>query len=171
MSRLFYRILRLLPYFMRANSEGSGETAQMHRLVRLHGCTGLPEPSLVAYVISTIISWTGSYKRFTPMLIIETKVNIHKSTTDKCVIRHTCKKPSNISLSALTSKIIFPSSIIQKYSSYPRSNNIVWLKAMPVLKVSVTNTHTNAHAETLIHSLFMNNKEWMRRMNEAAPFL
>ena len=29
-------------------------------LVRLAGCTGLPEPSLVAYVISTIISWAGS---------------------------------------------------------------------------------------------------------------
>ena len=30
-------------------------------LVRLHGCAGLPEPSLVAYVIRTIISWVGSY--------------------------------------------------------------------------------------------------------------
>ena len=30
-------------------------------LVRLHGCAGSPEPSLVAYVISTIISWAGSY--------------------------------------------------------------------------------------------------------------
>ena len=29
-------------------------------LVRLRGCTGSPEPSLVAYVISTIISWAGS---------------------------------------------------------------------------------------------------------------
>ena len=38
------RTLRLLPYFMCANSEGSRETA----------------PSLIAYVISTIISWAGS---------------------------------------------------------------------------------------------------------------
>ena len=30
-------------------------------LARLRGCAGLPEPSLVAYVISTIISWAGSY--------------------------------------------------------------------------------------------------------------
>ena len=30
-------------------------------LVRQRGCAGLPEPSLVAYVISTIISWAGSY--------------------------------------------------------------------------------------------------------------
>ena len=30
-------------------------------LVRLHGGAGSPEPSLVAYVISTIISWAGSY--------------------------------------------------------------------------------------------------------------
>ena len=30
-------------------------------LARLHGCAGSPEPSLVAYVISTIISWAGSF--------------------------------------------------------------------------------------------------------------
>ena len=29
-------------------------------LVRLGGCAGSPEPSLVAYVISTIMSWAGS---------------------------------------------------------------------------------------------------------------
>ena len=46
---IFGQTLRLLPYFMCANSEGSGETAQQ------------PEPSLVAYVISTIISWAGSF--------------------------------------------------------------------------------------------------------------
>ena len=48
---IFRRTLRLLPYFMCANSEA---------LARLRGCAGLPEPSLVAYVISTIISWAGS---------------------------------------------------------------------------------------------------------------
>ena len=36
------------PFFMCANSEGSCE--------RLRGCAGSPEPSLVAYVINTIIS-------------------------------------------------------------------------------------------------------------------
>ena len=30
-------------------------------LARLRGCAGLPELSLVAYVVSTIISWAGSY--------------------------------------------------------------------------------------------------------------
>ena len=30
-------------------------------LARLHGCAGWPESSLVAYVISTIISWAGSF--------------------------------------------------------------------------------------------------------------
>ena len=30
-------------------------------LVRLRGCAGSPEPSLIAYEISTIISWTGSF--------------------------------------------------------------------------------------------------------------
>ena len=39
---IFHRTLRLLPYFMSANSEDSGET------------------SLVAYVIITIIAWAGS---------------------------------------------------------------------------------------------------------------
>ena len=29
-------------------------------LTRLRGCAGSPEPSLIAYVISTIISWAGS---------------------------------------------------------------------------------------------------------------
>ena len=30
-------------------------------LARMRRCAGLPEPSLVAYVISTIISWAGSF--------------------------------------------------------------------------------------------------------------
>ena len=30
-------------------------------LARLRGCAGSPEPSLVAYVISAIISWAGSF--------------------------------------------------------------------------------------------------------------
>ena len=30
-------------------------------LAGLRGCAGLPEPSLVAYAISTIISWAGSF--------------------------------------------------------------------------------------------------------------
>ena len=49
--RFFGRTHHLLTYFMCANSEGSGKTAQMHRLARA---------SLVACVISTIISWAGS---------------------------------------------------------------------------------------------------------------
>ena len=31
-------------------------------LARLRECAGSPEPSLVAYVISTIISWAGSFR-------------------------------------------------------------------------------------------------------------
>ena len=46
---IFGQTLRLLPYFMCANSEGSGER-----------CAVSPEPSLLAYAISTIISWAGS---------------------------------------------------------------------------------------------------------------
>ena len=33
-------------------------------LARLCGCAGSPEPSLVAYVISTIISWAGSNGKY-----------------------------------------------------------------------------------------------------------
>ena len=43
-------VLVFLGLFMCAISEGSGE---------IRGCAGSPEPSLVAYVISTIISWAG----------------------------------------------------------------------------------------------------------------
>ena len=32
-------------------------------LARLCGCVGSPEPSLVVYMISTIISWAGSFDR------------------------------------------------------------------------------------------------------------
>ena len=48
---IFGQTLCLFPFFICANGKGSGETGQ-----RLHGCAGSPEPSLVAYVISTIIS-------------------------------------------------------------------------------------------------------------------
>ena len=43
----------VLPYFMCANSEGSGKQRRLWR-----DCT--PEPLQVAYVISTISSWAGS---------------------------------------------------------------------------------------------------------------
>ena len=51
---IFGRTLRLLPYFMCANNECSSETAHLD----------CPEPSVVAYVISTIISWAGSILMF-----------------------------------------------------------------------------------------------------------
>ena len=38
-------------------------------LVSLRGCAGSPEPSLVAYVISTIISWAGCIMLFTMTLL------------------------------------------------------------------------------------------------------
>ena len=54
-------------------------------LVRLCRCAGSPEPSLVAYVISTIISWAGSNGK-----IIET-------LSDSIKWAATCKKsPSDI---------------------------------------------------------------------------
>ena len=38
-------------------------------LARLRGCAGSPEPSLVAYTISTIISWVGSFEVMSYMYI------------------------------------------------------------------------------------------------------
>ena len=49
---LFGRTLHLLPYFMCANSEGYGDTAQMRRVAWAFAG---------AYVVSTIISWAGSF--------------------------------------------------------------------------------------------------------------
>ena len=36
-------------------------------LARLRGCAGSPEPSLVAYAVSTITSWAGSNKKTTAL--------------------------------------------------------------------------------------------------------
>ena len=56
-------------------------------LVRLHGCAGSPEPSLVAYAISTIISWAGSFVGKSlesvndqPLLAYEDQVRAHLSS-------------------------------------------------------------------------------------------
>ena len=38
-------------------------------LMRLRGCAGSPQPSLVAYVINIIISWTGSFILFSFVFI------------------------------------------------------------------------------------------------------
>ena len=38
----------------------TSSTRTVKALARLHGCADSPEPSQVAYVISTIISWAGS---------------------------------------------------------------------------------------------------------------
>ena len=50
----------------------------MKALARLRGCAGSPEPSLVAYMISTIISWAGSitnYLRWNTSNICTIKAN------------------------------------------------------------------------------------------------
>ena len=52
-------------------------------LVRLCGCAGSPEPSLVAYVISTIISWAGS---FTLFQVIPHPVQQSSDTTQDCMV-------------------------------------------------------------------------------------
>ena len=51
-------------------------------LARLRGCAGSPEPSLVAYVISTIISWAGSF-------LLTPSWNLRKLIQD-AAITHQC---------------------------------------------------------------------------------
>ena len=55
---IFGQTLCLLPYFICANSEGSGETTRMRSLTWAFA----PAHPLFAYAISTIISWAGSFK-------------------------------------------------------------------------------------------------------------
>ena len=51
-------------------------------LARLRRCAGSPEPSLVAYVISTIISWVGSIRFWQQLLIFHSMVCwVYKMTT------------------------------------------------------------------------------------------
>ena len=51
---IFSRTVRLLPYFMWRTAKA---------LARLRGYAGSPKPSLVAYVVSTIISRAGSFDK------------------------------------------------------------------------------------------------------------
>ena len=55
-------------------------------LVRLRGCAGLPEPSLVAYVISTIISWAGSIVFFYAYLDETSMSSKQKQTIWHCTL-------------------------------------------------------------------------------------
>ena len=77
--RFFGPTLCLLPYFMFANSEA---------LVRLGGCAGSLEPSMVAYVVSTIISWAGSFLVGLPQLLA--KENTMQGNTRPMVIPRNC---------------------------------------------------------------------------------
>ena len=63
---IFCWILHLLPYFKCANSKSSDA------LARLRGCAGSPEPSLVAYVISTICSSLSPWRRFGSLATLAT---------------------------------------------------------------------------------------------------
>ena len=49
-------------------------------MARLRGCAGSPEPSLVAYVISTIISRAGSYVTGGSFLIAEEEEEVISPT-------------------------------------------------------------------------------------------
>ena len=52
-------------------------------LARLRGCAGSPEPSLVAHMISTIISWAGSFHiKFKGCLVYFHKHFLHANSGD-----------------------------------------------------------------------------------------
>ena len=50
-------------------------------LARLRGCAGSPEPSLVAYVISTVISWAGSINKLS-ITTLQEQTNFHCTVTN-----------------------------------------------------------------------------------------
>ena len=79
-------------------------------LARLRGCAGSPEPSLVAYVISAIISWAGSYGIFIHCVIYCLQRSpfhtIFTAAGVKCMFRGPKMFPYFI-----TVQIIFPCSL------------------------------------------------------------
>ena len=84
-------------------------------LARLRGCAGSPEPSLVAYVINTIISWAGSnwtnfvapvspmvYTKFHRRLCHNIRHNQYTSLVKRiCVFEHSVMTNFNCACSAI----------------------------------------------------------------------
>ena len=71
-------------------------------LVRLRGCAGSPEPSLVAYVISAITSWAGSFIILNSWLVCsklwssEKTLPIGWNLPDLCIIDRFLQKCGNL---------------------------------------------------------------------------
>ena len=68
-------------------------------LARLRRCTGSPEPSLVAYLISSIISWAGSF--YFNILIADFLILLHTEdigTVKALLLLAVCKSSSDIYL-------------------------------------------------------------------------
>ena len=61
-------------------------------LVRLGGCAGSPEPSLVAYVISTIISWAGSIGHPKKLMQLSWNFNAVAIVLTKTNASNTCRQ-------------------------------------------------------------------------------
>ena len=87
---IFGRTLRLLPYL-------SVRTAKA--LARLRRCAGSPEPSLVAYVISIIISWADSNVTLRTPNSVDVVDYMHRSfSSNRHKVNH-----KNIALTAICS--------------------------------------------------------------------
>ena len=109
-------------------------------LARLRECAGSPEPSLVAFVISTIISWAGSdHGRRRPVPFYPSEVNTI---------------PDRTNLTSNITKADEKAKIRNWYNRIPHSApNTQWER----------NTHTHTHTETA-----QNKKQQERKVKRTA---
>ena len=115
----FGQTCRLLPYCTCANSEAPA---------RLRQCADTPEPSLIAYVISTIISWAGSSTRLFPCTHLPTTVRFISYSLSPAIHLYV---PSSVHVSWITVKL---NSLTSAYFVFvPRT---FWLN-VSALKMSV----------------------------------
>ena len=75
-------------------------------LARLRGYAGSPEPSLVAYVISTIISWAGSIMLRAWITSIQLGCYIRDSVTIKLYNKQKCFFWTKLTLSTMNTFLI-----------------------------------------------------------------
>ena len=82
-------------------------------LARLRGCAGSPDPSLVAYVISTIISWAGSFildidiTLHSDINILQNKNLVKKQSSDVWLFYIPCLVMDLVQMRLVTRKPVF----------------------------------------------------------------
>ena len=103
-------------------------------LARLSGCAGSPEPSLVAYVISTIISWPGSNILFRSVTNLEEAISSHQTLLTVTVMLSS-HFPLALWLGCLVS-----------------SSGMIWIHNWAWENLSSGLTHQHAHIPKLLAS-------------------